>query len=288
LNKCGRCNWATCYDDVLFFKTLIGKLAQNFCIDMDRIYAHGESNGAMMVQHLLRELPSAFAAVSSWFGTPLSGYLLGSRLQLVTEQLPLSRTAVLALHGRQDTTVPPQGGVQDQGWIYEPLSQSMGVWASLHHCSNQATALKTSWDGGPKDFRCAEYRKCATGRRIVRCFYNGVHGDWPTGHDGDKMTLWFLFQFDRSIPLARREVSVSADGEAERVDEKDAATRPKVVPEAVAEAAEEVAAQAKASQNALADLLNPQPTVAPVRPTTPEPTNPPVKITADELSSMFP
>lgn len=203
LKQCGRCNWSTCYDDVLFIKTLIKTVAQEFCIDLDRIYAQGESNGAMMIQHLVRELPDTFAGVTTWFGTPLVGYLLGKNSKVIGAQVPLSRTAYLAMHGRNDVTIPPKGGVDYiPGWIYEPLEQTTGLFAAIHHCNDVATKLVTRWDGGPLNFECVEYQRCSTGRRVVQCMYDGVHGDWPSGTDGDEITLWFLLQFTRSSPLA--------------------------------------------------------------------------------------
>lgn len=202
LKKCGRCNWSTCYDDVLFVTKMIQAVAQEFCIDLDRIYAHGESNGAMMVQHVAREMPDTFAGIDTWFGTPMVGFLLGSRLQLITQQAKFSQTAWLSLHGRNDTCIPPQGGETDGGWIFETLKDSTGIWAGLHHCDQKATPIVTRWDGGPLNFRCAEYKHCSTGRRVVQCMYDGVHGDWPTGTDGDEINLWFLLQFSRdSTPV---------------------------------------------------------------------------------------
>lgn len=198
LKKCGRCNWSTCYNDVLFIKTMIEAVAQEFCVDLDRIYAQGESNGAMLLQHLVRSLPSTFAGIAPWFGTPMLGYLLGDHRQMIRERRPLQRTAYLSLHARSDTTIPAVGGVSEDGWIYEPLDQSTALWADIHGCSSPATPLVTQWDGGPLNFRCSEYTSCSTGRRVVQCMYDGVHGDWPTGTDGDQITMWFLLQFDRS------------------------------------------------------------------------------------------
>jgi len=202
LKKCGKCNWSTCYDDVLFVKTVLAHVAKEFCIDLDRVYSDGESNGAMFTQHLVRELPDVFAGVSTWFGTPLTGYLLGKRLEVIAGQPQLARTAYLSLHGRNDTCIPPQGGEDDGGWLYEPLAQSTGIWAGIHRCDTKATHLPTPWDGGTLNFQCAEYRRCSTGRRVVQCMYDGVHGDWPTGHDGDQITVWFLLQFSRGSPVA--------------------------------------------------------------------------------------
>lgn len=296
LKKCGRCNWSTCYNDVLFVKSMIHEIASDNCIDLDRVYAHGESNGAMLVQHLVRELPSTFAGISTWFGTPLVGYLLGSKLQLVTEQLPLSRTAVLSLHGRHDTIIPVDGGVTADGWIYEPLEQSTGVWAALHHCKDKATPVETKWDGGPLNFECAEYRRCSTGRRIMQCIYDGDHGAWPSGTDGDQITLWFLFQFSRSSPLIPR---CPPEQEAGVVDAtkscKAKPTMKKIAPSKkpfqapiAREIPRQKAAEAKSKQAAIADYLNRKPIEKPARPKVPDPTSAPVKIDPEEIAATLP
>jgi len=197
LKQCGRCNWSTCYDDVLFVRSVIAAVAEELCVDLNRIYAQGESNGAELVHHLVRELPATFAGISTWYGTPLLGYLLGGQKQLMRGRNRLSRTAILALHGRNDTTIPAEGGVTDGGWLFEPLEQSTGVWSFVHHCEPTATPLTTRWDGGPLNFRCSEYKSCASCRRIVQCMYDGKHGDWPVGMAGDEITLWFLLRFSR-------------------------------------------------------------------------------------------
>lgn len=198
LNKCGRCNWSTCYNDVLFVETLIKEISDKFCIDLDRIYAQGEGNGAQMVHHIVRELPSTFAGIATWFGTPLVGSLLGSRLQLVANRSELAQTAILAMHPRNDGSFPTRGGVSEAGWIFEPLAQSTGVWSSVHQCSNEMVPFQTKWDGGPSVFQCSTFRRCHSGRQIVQCMYDGRHGEWPSGQISNQMSLWFLLQFRRS------------------------------------------------------------------------------------------
>merc|ERR1740121_3299121 len=161
-----------------------------------------------MVHHLVRELPRTFAAVATWFGTPLLGFLLGGELQLLEAQPDISQTAFLALHGRNDTTIPAGGGVSDGGWLFEPLEQSSAVWAALHQCDKRQTHIQTRWDGGPLNFKCAEHERCRSGRRIMQCMYDGVHGDWPWGTDGDQISLWFFLQFNRDRPSAPAEEAV--------------------------------------------------------------------------------
>lgn len=204
LKKCGRCNWSTCYDDVLFVRKLLEAVAQDFCIDMARVYLQGESNGAMFVQHVAREMPEVFAGVAPWFGTPMVGFLLGHQSQLIRSRAAASQVAYLSLHGRNDTTIPPGGGETDGGWIYEPQIQAVGVWAAIHGCKLRASPIRTPWDGGVLNFACEEHLLCSSGRRVIQCMYNGVHGDWPSNMDGDEATLWFLLQFSRDDDAGTR------------------------------------------------------------------------------------
>jgi len=204
LGRCGRCNWTTCYDDVLFIRTLLEKVGQDFCVDLNRIYAHGESNGGMMVNHLVREMPQAFAGVSPWFGSPLLGSLLGPEMQLIRSRADAARTALLTLHARSDVTVPPGGGVSDGGWIFESESSVRSMWAAFHGCQIAHDVIPTKWDGGDLNFTCIEHRACMTGRRVIGCQYRGQHGDWPSCDHGDRIMLWFLFQFSRGHATSRQ------------------------------------------------------------------------------------
>eukprot|EP00929_Paragymnodinium_shiwhaense_P067413 TRINITY_DN33938_c0_g1_i1.p1 TRINITY_DN33938_c0_g1~~TRINITY_DN33938_c0_g1_i1.p1 ORF type:complete len:321 (+),score=33.49 TRINITY_DN33938_c0_g1_i1:77-1039(+) len=142
---CGNCNWSTCYNDVLFFKKMLAWLTDNYCIDENSIYAHGESNGAMFLHHLVRQLPDVFAAVVPWYGTPMLGYLLGEHSRVVSNITALQQTALLTLHARQDDTIPPDGGVSKDGWIYESESSVRHLWAAIHTavtCGSCSTPLR--------------------------------------------------------------------------------------------------------------------------------------------------
>lgn len=49
-------------DDILFFKALIETMCRTYPVDRTRIYAAGHSNGASMVQMLIKKMPDTFAA----------------------------------------------------------------------------------------------------------------------------------------------------------------------------------------------------------------------------------
>lgn len=60
----------------------------------------------------------------------------------------------------------------------------------LEDCDTTASTTKTYWDGGTTNFSCLEYKGCSSGRRIMRCFYDGGHMDLPDNGVADQITLW--------------------------------------------------------------------------------------------------
>ena len=54
VKKVSSCNWATCYDDVHFVKSLISTLTDDLKlpVDTNRMYMTGLSNGGMMIDYL--------------------------------------------------------------------------------------------------------------------------------------------------------------------------------------------------------------------------------------------
>jgi polyhydroxybutyrate depolymerase len=198
LGRCGDCNWSGCFDEKLFVRSVIQAISDVLCIDLTRVYLTGESNGGMLTHYLAQEMPGYFAAVAPWYGLPLLGYALGASFNLVRDFRDSQQTAMLQLHARQDQIIPIGGGISGgvlPGWIYEPLNKVQQGWAAIHHCNTEATPVTTYWDGGASKFACLEYAGCTTGRRIMRCLYDGGHGDWPGKGAGDQITIWFLLQF---------------------------------------------------------------------------------------------
>mmetsp|Transcript_146575 Transcript_146575/g.207886 ORF Transcript_146575/g.207886 Transcript_146575/m.207886 type:complete len:395 (-) Transcript_146575:177-1361(-) len=197
-SKCGNCNWSGCYDERLFIYSVIQLISSVLCIDESRVYVTGESNGGMLAHYLVQSLPGTFAAVVPWYGLPLLGYGLGAEFELVRDRTDCRQTAMLQLHGRQDEIMPVAGGVSggfQPGWIYEPLNKVQQGWAAVHNCDTVASPTHTYWDGGEKNFACFDYKGCTSGRRIMRCFYDGGHGDRPGEGAADQITVWFLLQY---------------------------------------------------------------------------------------------
>ncbi len=97
----------------------------------------------------------------------------------------------MQLHDRSDVTIPWQGGASSDGWIYETLNRTVGVWSAVHGCG-PAAYVQTDFSGGGKHLECHEYSQCNTGI-VMYCMYDGHHGDWPDKpRAGDLIWSFFL------------------------------------------------------------------------------------------------
>ena len=175
LNKCnGRCNWATCYDDTAFIDQLLTKLHTEYCADVSRIFLVGESNGGMFIHYLISTFPGRFLAAAPVFGLPLLGYLVGDQYQLVKQRAEAQRTSVLQLHDRSDLIIPWQGGADSDGWLYESMSRSLGVWSAIHSCGG-LVQNHNAFEGGSTNVNCWKYDQCEDGKFVGFCKYDGGH-----------------------------------------------------------------------------------------------------------------
>ncbi|GIS02105.1 MAG: hypothetical protein CM15mP103_06560 [Gammaproteobacteria bacterium] len=131
------CSWTQCsVDDVAFSAALVQKVSANVCIDSDRVYAVGGSNGGMFVWDLGRDERSAevFRAVAPILGLPHRGYL----------DPPVSESGmpVISITGSRDRTVPRGEWGQDtftttsdgDVYYYSSASAITKVWAEAHGC----------------------------------------------------------------------------------------------------------------------------------------------------------
>mmetsp|Transcript_71517 Transcript_71517/g.155363 ORF Transcript_71517/g.155363 Transcript_71517/m.155363 type:complete len:344 (+) Transcript_71517:44-1075(+) len=194
LGQCGRCNWATCYDDVAFVKRLIFELEQSLCLNPSRYFVVGESNGGMFTHYLIQRLPGTFAAAVPIYGSPLLGYLVGGSYELLTQPGKL-RTSLLQLHDRSDLVIPWEGAASSDGWLYESRARSVGAWAAVHGCGLSPVEWSAPFTGGPRNLKCYEHPNCNPGRRVVFCAYDGRHGEWPD----QRRTMELLRAFFESV-----------------------------------------------------------------------------------------
>jgi polyhydroxybutyrate depolymerase len=172
--ECGAptpCNWNSCHDDVAFVRQLLDHFEATFCIDRDRVYATGMSNGGMFVHRLGCEIPERFAAIA-----PVSGTLARGFNCAPPRSAPL---AMMNISGSLDHYVSERGDVSSDGYCYESAEDVLGKWAGPESqgCDAESTPYPTSLDG-TLDLACTQRAHCATGAELVNCTWKGRH-DWP-------------------------------------------------------------------------------------------------------------
>jgi polyhydroxybutyrate depolymerase len=166
--EAGDCVWCTCHDDLAYVHKLLGELEDTLCIDLDRVYATGISNGAMFVHRLGCDMADRFAAIAPVAGTLAKGFNCAPGTST-----PLS---IMHIYGSVDKNVPVDGSESDDGYFYVPLDDVMDAWASAasQGCDDIETPYPTSGDG-KMQWECAQRADCATGSEVVSCSFMGGH-----------------------------------------------------------------------------------------------------------------
>jgi polyhydroxybutyrate depolymerase len=155
------CAWTHCQaDDGAFVDALLADLQTRTCIDPDRIYATGGSNGGMFVWDLGQRDAGrrVFAAIAPLIGLPHAGYLDANA------ELP-----VLLLTGTRDRTVPP-GEWEDatptvttdgDAYFYTGATAITRAWADARGCDTAVPAAP--YDDGVAEADCRTYCSADSG-----------------------------------------------------------------------------------------------------------------------------
>ena len=162
---CARC---TCYDDLAFVDQLLDELEDTLCIDLDRVYATGISNGASFAHRLGCDMADRFAAIA-----PVSGLLAKGFNCAPGGSASIS---IMHLHGDNDVKVPTDGSEGIDGLFFVTVDDVMDAWASTasQGCDDIETPYPTSMDG-TRQLECAQHANCATGAEVVTCSWAGDH-----------------------------------------------------------------------------------------------------------------
>ncbi len=155
------CSWTQCTtDDFQFTADLVDKIQQHYCVDSDRIYALGGSNGGMFMWDLAREDNSLgiFAAMASLIGLPHRGYL--------SPPTATSGMPVMSITGLRDRTVPPGDWgeapftttTDGDRYYYTGATAITQAWAEAYGCDTSSAA--TPIDVGVTDVDCRGWVFC--------------------------------------------------------------------------------------------------------------------------------
>ena len=182
-------------DDVSFTEALIDELANQYAINLDRVYATGMSNGGYMSFLLACQLSEKIAAVAS-----VTGSMTPETYNACNAQHP---TPILQIHGTSDSTVPYNGDT----WT-RSIEDVISYWANYNNCETNPTT-KALADIDPSDGSTVEHIVYIDGDNGLTTEHMKVIGGghtWPgsafnfpgTNYDiNASMEIWqFFSRFD--------------------------------------------------------------------------------------------
>lgn len=151
---CGTAS-ATGVDDVAFARALVQDVAATMCVDPQRVYATGMSNGGHMAHRLACEAADVFAAAASVTGV----------LSLAGPCTPSRPISMVQYHGTADAIVGYNGVPQ--------VPAMMQDWAERNGCS---PVPEVSFDQG--DTQCETWPGCDAGVEVTLCTISGGGHCW--------------------------------------------------------------------------------------------------------------
>ena len=152
-------------DDVAFIRSLVGELTAQRCVDANRVYATGMSNGGFMAYRLACEASDMFAAVASVTG------VLGLD---PSECQPERAVPLFVSHGTADAVVPYEGGDTVGAAMFASAASGVAHFADLHGC---ASPPEQSFSG--EVTTCQRYADCESGGEVIFCSHEGGGHCWP-------------------------------------------------------------------------------------------------------------
>jgi polyhydroxybutyrate depolymerase len=153
-------------DDVAFIGEMLDALERELCIDHERVFVAGMSNGAAFSQQLACAMPGRFVAVAAVTALvyPLA---CGSDLPV----------AIIAFHGTEDVCVPFDGGPVTCGsarGAVPSVEESAQNWARHNGCSSTASRARIT-----DHVRTIAYSECDEETAVVVFVIEGGGHTWP-------------------------------------------------------------------------------------------------------------
>jgi polyhydroxybutyrate depolymerase len=144
---------ATNVDDAGFIRALIDEAEARLCVDPDRVYVMGLSNGGFLAHRVACELGDRIAAIG-----PVAGLLS------LPTCAPKRAMPVLLVHGTADAIVS-----------YDWVDETIDYWRIYNRCTTQTTTYQNG------DATCVTHGGCTAGADVVLCTISGGGHQWPGG-----------------------------------------------------------------------------------------------------------
>ncbi len=171
------CGWAEMdrVDDLGFLRYVIHDVSNQVPIDPQRVYVVGHSNGAMLAYRFASENSESIAGVGVVAGSLGSSKGRGSTPCAIGP--PQAAVPLIAIHGRDDETVPFAGGPGRHSGPRQYLSvvESVRRWAQYCHC-NFAPEVAEDLSG---DGRLLTWRDDQGNPRVVLQILDHWKHAWP-------------------------------------------------------------------------------------------------------------
>lgn len=145
--------YSNAIDDTGFVAKLIDEASARLCLDADRVYVMGLSNGGYLAHRIGCELSDRVAAIGAVAG-----------LLSLPSCAPARPVPVWLVHGTDDQIV---------GYGY--VDETIAFWGA----TNQCTSTATTYTNG--DASCVTHAGCASGADVVACTIAGGGHQWPGG-----------------------------------------------------------------------------------------------------------
>ena len=149
-------------DDVQLTRDLLDELERQLCVDGERIFSTGMSNGGFLSHRLGCELSDRIAGIA-----PVAG-VLG-----VDECAPGRPVPVIHFHGTSDLLVPYDG---NDSLGFPSVAETIETWGAINGCSEDSEVV---YERG--DSRCERLLGCPADAPVTLCTVEGGGHTWPGG-----------------------------------------------------------------------------------------------------------
>ena len=161
-------------DDTAWIASVLDEVESQLCVDPDRVFAMGLSNGAFMTYRLACELADRIAAIGAVAG------VVG-----ISQCTPSRPVPVFHVHGTSDFVIPYGGGGFHGN---ESFATTIARFTARNGCT--AAPVTTFEDG---DATCVTRGGCTNGADVVLCTIDGGGHAWPHDDLDATASIWQFF-----------------------------------------------------------------------------------------------
>jgi polyhydroxybutyrate depolymerase len=161
--------------DVAFARQVVADISAHWCVDPQRVFSDGWSNGAVMSQRLACDAADLFAAATSYAGGSPTAATFAAPCA------PSRPIAVGMIVGQEDFT-------------YGGLSQNVSEWSGYDHCSSSGPTAADAY-GSSTTYACAD------GAQLLARVVSNTSHNWPFGAQAeDQRDRMWSFLMAHPVP----------------------------------------------------------------------------------------